>query len=123
MQVEKLTDLELYASLYNHLLAPEAKDLVKKEFSKRDFSIGYVDQLAMTYEKSLAPQNTLSLSNKLSIVIFPWIIPLQAILANKHLATNNNKKWNDHWLFVTIGIAFWTIVLLLVARFCFNFKS
>lgn len=120
MQIEKLSDQQLYASLYNPKLSHEIKELLKEEFNKRNFSIGYIDELALTHEKPLSQEAPLSLKQKFFIVIFPWIIPLQAILANKHLATSNKRKWESHWTHVAIGIALWTIVLVVVSRFYFS---
>lgn len=104
MDLEKLSDKQLYELIKNNSLTPEIKNALNNEFLQRDFSIQYIDELSLAYEKidNQTPQIGLSLSTKISIILFPWIFPLQAIIANKHIANNNKRKWNQHWLFVAV---------------------
>jgi len=57
------------------------------EFLRRDFSIHYIDELSLAYEKinNLTSQTELSLNAKVIIIVFPRIFPLQAIIANRYI--------------------------------------
>jgi hypothetical protein len=119
MDLEKLSDKQLYELIRNSSISNDMKHLLDAEFLRRNFSIEYIDELSLVYEKAndTNPQTGLSLSEKLIIIIFPWIPPLQAIFANKHIATGNKKKWHQHWFYVAIGIGAWLVIVIILARF------
>lgn len=119
MDLEKLSDKQLYELIRDNSLSLEIKRTLETEFLRRDFSIEYIDELSLVYEKSndTNPQTGLSLSEKLIIIIFPWIPPLQAIFANKYIATGNKRKWHQHWFYVAIGIGVWLVIVIILARF------
>ena len=93
----------------------------EKEFLLRNFTIETVDLLGMNYEAKRLKSNNkdLSTSEKFAIIIFPFVPPLQAIFANKHLAKNNSKAWKQHWNYVAIGFIFWTIAAIVYGRLLF----
>jgi hypothetical protein len=74
----------------------------------------------MEYE-GVTSQNNSSLTTleKCFIVLFPFFPVIHAILANRHISKGNSRKWKQHWGFVTLGYAFWTVIVILLARFYF----
>lgn len=117
MELQALSDQELYNLIQDKILEPEALEMARQEFLARNLSIEVVDILGMNREADSIKLNNkdLSFGDKLSIIIFPFVPPLQAVFANKHLAKNNLKSWKQHWNYVALGFAFWTIVVILFA--------
>ncbi|QIL40129.1 hypothetical protein G7074_13170 [Pedobacter sp. HDW13] len=118
MELQALSDQELYNLIQDKNLEPEALEMARQEFLARNLSIEVVDILGMNREADSIKLNNkdLSFSDKFSIIVFPFVPPLQAVFANKHLAKNNLKSWKQHWNYVALGFTFWTIVIILFAR-------
>ncbi len=118
MEFQALSDQELYNLIQDKKLAPEALEIARQEFLIRNLSIEVVDILGMNREAAIIKLNNkgLSLIDKLSIIVFPFVPRLQVAFANKHLAKKNLKSWKQHWNYVALGFAFWTIVIILFAR-------
>jgi len=115
--IEKLSDAQLYALVVNEDLSSDIKAIVVSEFKKRNFSQGYIDQLALEFE-AIAPQSKDGLNawQKAGIIAFPFLIPLQAILANRFISKGYPRKWKQYWQFLTIGMLVWTALLFLIAK-------
>jgi hypothetical protein len=122
LKVGKLSDKQLYASVQNHLLSIEHKRVVLEEFNRRNFSTQHIDTLDQEFSKANnKQQHNLQLSTKILIIIFPWMFAIQGIIASRYLATGQTKKWKQHWFYVGVGVAVWTIFVILFSRiFLFN---
>ena len=120
MNAKELPDKQLYTLVRSKELSPHLKKIVEEEFKRREFSIEQLDKLAMEYEGDLRQNNSsLSVLGKVLIVLVPFFPIIHAILANRHISAGNSRKWKQHWRFVTIGYAFWTVIVILLARFYF----
>ncbi|TCD04604.1 hypothetical protein EZ449_16780 [Pedobacter frigidisoli] len=126
MEIEKLTDQELFNIINGDIsLDGSTSNVIKKEFMKRDFSIEKLDELGINYEVLKRARNNIGLTvkEKIVIILFPFMPPIQAILANKQLLKNNKSGWAQHWDYVLVGFSFWTITVILIARFFLFNKS
>jgi hypothetical protein len=120
--MEKLSDSQLYALVINHDLSQGLKEKALAEFGKRNFSQQYVDELAYEYETIIPSLNTdLSTWEKVRIIVFPFLLPIQAIIANRYISKGNPKKWKQYWKYLTIGWLVWTILVFLVAKFLLSY--
>ena len=123
MQAELLTDTELYILVRNTELSYERKKIINKEFKNRNFSIERIDKLAMAYENVLGEsKNNLTVLEKFLIILVPFFPVIHAIIANRHISRGQQRKWKQHWTYVTIGYAVWTLLIVLFAKF-YLFKS
>lgn len=118
MELKTLPDQELFDLIQDKKLNHGLLEEAEKEFLIRNFTIETVDVLGMNYEAKRIKSNNkdLSIGEKLAIIVFPFVPPLQAIFANKHLAKNNRKAWKQHWNYVAIGFIFWTITAIIYGR-------
>jgi len=123
MNVESLSDNQLYTLVQSKELSSEIRQIVLEEFGRRNFSIEQLDKLSMEHEAILS-QSEASLTplEKCLIMLVPFFPVIHAILANRHISKGSRKKWKQHWRFVTIGYIFWTVIVLLFAKFYF-FRS
>lgn len=120
--MKRLSDFQLYSLLLNLDLRHDLRDQVSAEFKVRNFSQEHIDQLALEHERIIPVVNdNLTIWEKVPIMAFPFIIPLQAILANRYISEGNLKKWEQHWKYVTIGLLIWLIILFLVAHFLLKY--
>lgn len=111
--MDKLSDFQLYALTINRDLRYDLKDQALMEFKARGILPARIDQLALEYEEIIPVINSgYTVWEKVGIMAFPFIIPLQAILANRQISAGNPKKWKQHWKFVTIGLLIWLIVFI-----------
>lgn len=119
MNVDQLSDAQLYALFCNKDLHHDIKSAVREEIAKRDFSVEYLDRLGLEFEHKNGSSQTggLSLYQKGLIILLPFFIVIHAILANVHISKGNMFKWKQHWRFITIGFLLWTIVIILIGRF------
>ena len=113
--METLTDFQLYSLTLNPDLWRDLKEQALTEFKLRNFSQEHINQLAQEY-KEIIPTVTTGYTawEKIGIMAFPFIIPLQAILANRQISAGNLKKWKQHWKFVTFGLLIWLVVFILL---------
>lgn len=118
MEPEKLSDSQLYALIMNKTLPKGTQLGIYKEFERRDFELSYLDKLALEYEleNKKKQQNELSSAEKFRIILFPFIVPLQAILANRYIKKMEVNKWNQYWKYLGYGFLFWTFLVILFVR-------
>jgi hypothetical protein len=120
MQIDKLSDFQLYSLVINQDLNTDMHRQAEAEFKKRHFSQEYIDKLSLEYENIISIKNgDITVGEKLRIIAFPFIIPMQAIIANKYIS-KSPQKWKLYWKYLTIGWAVWTIVLFLAIRLLFK---
>jgi hypothetical protein len=119
--MDKLSDFQLYALIINHDLDQDLKQQACAEFEKRNFSQEYLDQLALEYENIIPLSNTtLPIWEKMRIIAFPFIVPLQAILANRYISQGNPKKWKQYWKYLVVCWLVWIFLILLAIKFFYK---
>ncbi len=119
MKFKNLTNSELYQLVMDKNLPADQREAAENEFKKRNLNFAQLDALAMEHKKSIQAQKQeeLTITTKLRIIFFPFLIPIQGILANKYIKTGEIRKWNEYWKFVAYGFLFWSIIIILLAKF------
>jgi hypothetical protein len=118
MHPERLSDLQLYRLLRSTQLRGPLKGVAAAEYRRRQFS-GAGSSLLPAYEPAPDPGSLpgLSPAAKGLILLVPFPVPVHAILANRHIARGNIRRWRQHWRCVTLGFALWTAAVLLLSRY------
>lgn len=114
---KKLSDTQLYALLRDEDLTAEIAEVVRKEFEDRNFSVQQLDALSLNWEQSMSPKNEKPLKPwvKVLIVLFPFFIPIHALIANLHIYKGEKRKWKNHWQLLVWSYALWIAVLIILS--------
>lgn len=116
LQVEILTDYQLYYLIKSRHLTPELKSIAEAELKRRNLSNNQLIHLENEYNRiNREAGPPLSTKEKIFIVLFPFFVEIQALLSTRHLYKNNTKRWKQHWRYLTIGFALWTVIVFLIA--------
>jgi hypothetical protein len=118
MNLKELTDYQLYELIQNKKLDSTIAKLVNEEFKARQLSLAQIQQIITRHDAQFRPEEdeSLSLSHKIFLIVFPFLTIIQAILAGKYLANNKHRKWRDFWFYICVGYLAWTIAVIITAR-------
>jgi hypothetical protein len=121
LQLEILSDYQLYFLIRSRHLTPDLKAIAEAEFKRRNISSNQLHHLEMEYDRVNRDAGPpLSTKEKILIILLPFFVEIQALLSTRHLYKNNTKRWKQHWRYVTIGFALWTVIVFLIAAFFSN---
>lgn len=123
MDLSSLTNYQLYEIIQNSKLDAELRKAANDEFNNRKLSIDEIQKIVARHDAHFQPDKdkTLKLEYKLLLILFPFLIPVQSVFAGKWLAKGHKRKWKDYWFYLLLGYLFWTIVVILIAKY-FLFK-
>jgi hypothetical protein len=118
MNLKELTDYQLYELIQNKKLDSTIAKLVNEEFKARQLSLAQIQQIITRHDAQFRPEEdeSLSLSHKIFLIVFPFLTIIQAILAGKYLANNKQRKWRDFWFYICVGYLAWTVAVIITAR-------
>lgn len=120
LQVEILSDYQLYFLITSRHLTADLKTIAEAELKRRNLSPQQLKSLEDEYirvNREAGPP--LSTKEKALIILLPFFVEIQALISTRHLYKNNTKKWKQHWRYLTIGFALWTAIVFLFATFFF----
>ena len=118
MNLKELTDYQLYELIQNKKLDSTITKLANEEFRARQLSLEQIQQIISRHDAQFQPEKdeSLSLSHKIFLIVFPFLTIIQAIAAGKYLANNKQRKWRDFWLYICVGYLAWTIGVIIAVR-------
>src|ERR1700749_4806968 len=108
MNVEQITDKQLYALNNNQFLKTAFGEEFAAEYNRRNFPTEYIEALNTGYEHLLPPKTALSLSGKIVTVLtacFFGFTMIGAIYFSKGSQVFQRQFWN--WL--VIGYIAWSV--------------
>lgn len=122
MNPEKLTNHQLYVLSQNTQIKGELKQVLTKEIERRNIGEQELIDLQNQYnEKYIDKSKPLTTIQKTCIILFPISPFIHAIFTRRDIYNYNQKRINQHWLYMALGYLFWMIVILITAKiFSFN---
>jgi len=123
MDLSSLTNYQLYGIIQNSKLDTEIRKAANDEFNNRKLSVDDIKKIVARHNTHFRPDKDepLKLEYKLLLILFPFVIPVQSVFATKWLAKGHKCKWKDYWFYLSLGYFFWTIIVILIAKY-FLFK-
>ena len=119
MNLETLTNSQLYALLQNEKLDKSIRDLANEEMNRRKIPINELQEIVNQYDRNFTANTEEGLSNsmKVLLIFLPVFYQFGILIFSTHLANRQVKKWKEFWRFAIIGYLFWTIAIILYFRF------
>ena len=119
MDLSSLTNYQLYGIIQNSKLDTEIRKMANDEFNNRKLGIDEIQRIVARHDAQFEPDKdeALKLEYKLLLILFPFVIPVQSVFAGKWLAKGQKRKWKDYWFYLSLGYLFWTIIVLLIAKY------
>jgi hypothetical protein len=123
MDLSSLTNYQLYEIIQNSKLDTEIRKAPNDQFNNRNQSVDDIQKIVARHDAQFRPDKdeSLKLEYKLLLILFPFVIPVQSVFAGKLLAKGYKRKWKDYWFYLSLGYLFWTIIVILIAKY-FLFK-
>lgn len=105
-KVEKLTDEQLINLFQNQNIDKELKKSIISEIDRRDL------------EKLVSKDKEIDFKEKITILFTSYFLYKTHLEKSSQLLREGNKKgYKQYWRFFVYGIIFYTIILLLVAKY------
>lgn len=122
MDLKNISDFQLFGIIQNEKMDPSIRALANEEFSGRNIAMENLQKIMARHDSLFSPpkENGLSFYLKVGLIICPFFIDIYNLIAGRSLAKGNKKKWKEYLVFVCAGYLFWTIIILLYAKFCFH---
>ena len=119
MNVENLSNSQLYVLIQNENLDASICKVANEEFERRKLTIEQIQEIVSQFDSQYKPadEEGLGLPNKIFLVVVPAFFSIQMLNAAKYLAKGQKRKWRDFWLFVCIGWLAWAVGFILYFRF------
>lgn len=119
MDFSGLTNYQLYELIQNSRLDAQIRKAANDEFNNRKIGVDEIQQIVARHDVHFQPDKgeTLKPVYKLLLILFPFVIPVQSAFAGKWLAKGQKSKWKSYWFYLSLGYLFWTIIVILVAKF------
>ena len=115
LEPEILSDRQLYALFQNRGFAKDLKLIVENEFKRRALRLEQINVLKQEFDKRHPVDDTpMTTLDRAIVVAFPFVLPVDIFLANRHLSKNSKRRWQQHWNSVTLGLALWAIASIFV---------
>lgn len=123
MDLSSLTNYQLFEIIQNLKLDVEMRKAANDEFNNRRLGVDEIQKIVARHDALFQPgkDEPLKLQYKLLLILFPFVIPVQSVFAGKWLAKGHKRKWKEYWFYLSLGYLFWTIIVILIARY-FLFK-
>lgn len=93
MDTKNLSDYQLYCLVMNENLDNDLKNEINKEFSSRDISQDQIDQYDIQLRNETTKDKELSWITTILVVMFPFLILIQSIIATRHIENGKTGKW------------------------------
>src|ERR1700761_6576234 len=102
MNVDELSNSQLYALIQNEKLEASIRKVANEEFTRRKLTIEQIQEIVSQFDSHYKPaeQKGLDLANKILLVVVPAVFTIQMLNAARYLAEGQKRKWKDFWLFV-----------------------
>jgi len=118
MNFSELSNYQLYEIIQNSNLDKDTRNAANIEFNNRNLSIDKIKQIIAFHDSQFKPDvKGLETWHKLTLILFPFLIPIHSIIAGKLLAKVQKKSWKEYWFFLSMGYLFWTILIILFFRY------
>lgn len=119
MDASNLSDYQLYEIVQNAKLHRDIRKIANDEFDKRQISIDRLQEIINRHDKQFKPdiEDKLDIKYKLLLIAFPFFIPVHGIIATRFIPVGHKKKTKQYWFYICVGYLFWTIVVILFAKF------
>ena len=114
MDISNLSDYQLYELIQNPKMDAEVRRLANIEFDRRRLTLEQIQGIISKHDLQFKPEPAKGLKSehKLLLILFPFLIPIQSVIAAKFLAKGEKKKWKDYWLYLCLGYLTWTILII-----------
>lgn len=119
MDLSGVTNYQLYVIIQNTRLDSSIRKLANDEFNNRNLSLDEIQKIVSRHDAQFLPDknDSLKLQYKILLILFPFFIPIQSVFAGKWLASGHKRKWKDYWFYLSLGYLFWTIIVILIAKY------
>jgi hypothetical protein len=118
MNLSELSNYQLYGLIQNSKLDRSIREMAGVEFAMRKVTIEELENIISKHDTTLkSAKESLSPEFKTLLVLFPFILPFQSLIATRYLATGKKQKWKDYWLYIMMGYLLWTIIVVGLAKF------
>lgn len=105
----------------NNQLNSVIRTAVELEFQRRKLSEEQLQKLRLESEPESGIGSDAPLSGKQQVllVLFPFYAMRQVVRGTLHQMNASQRQWKQQWKLMLIGMALWTLVVLMLARLHF----
>jgi len=113
MNVEPITDKQLYALNNNPLFRGALRDEISAEYGRRDFSDQYADELNSDYKQLLPGDANLTVQGKILTVLTAYVFPINSWVAI-YLSKGSQIMQKQFWNWLTLGYVLWSVLIIVL---------
>jgi hypothetical protein len=119
MNLDQLTNYQLYEIIQNQKLDEKIRSAANVEFNSRKLTKGEIQEIVNRHSLLFRPDSDepLSLKYKIVALVVPFFWVIHVLMTSRYLARSQKRKWNEYWLFFCIGLFIWTIVIVIVGKY------
>jgi hypothetical protein len=133
MQLDKLSNYQLYALLQDKNLQKNIDISLKEEFAKRNITKDEMALLEIEWISKSIHTPTISKASLLFkfilifapvllvlMVPFVWVLAIQVSLATYLVFKISKLKWSHYWLLICAGYVVWSAIVIALAYYKLN---
>jgi hypothetical protein len=118
MNLNQLTNFQLYEIIQNPKLDKLIKAGANEEFNLRGISIEELEEItsrhnALSHSNKSEPLN---IKYKILALTIPFFWVIHILITSRYLSRGQKRKWNEYWLFFCIGLLLWTIATVIIGK-------
>lgn len=119
MNVNQLTNFQLYEIIHNIQLDKVIRAAATSEFNLRKLSKEEIEEIIKRHDSLFQPVKDQPLDLKYKIVAFtiPFFWVIHILITSRYLARGQKRKWKEYWLFFCLGILTWSIATVVVGKY------
>lgn len=119
MDVNQLTNYQLYEIIQNQKLDKQIRTAANDEFNLRKIDTGEIQEIINKHDSLFQPDKSepLGVKYKILALTIPFFWVIHVLMTSRYLARGQKRKWNEYWLFFCIGLVIWTIAIVIIGKY------
>ena len=119
MNLNQLTNYQLYEIIQNQKLDKLLRTAANNEFNLRKLTKDEIQEVINRHDSTIQTDKGQPLSFKYKVIalIVPFLWVIHVIMTSRYLATGQQRKSNEYWLYFCIGHLIWTIAVIILGKY------
>lgn len=118
MNLNQLTNFQLYEIIQNAKLDKHLKSAAQHEYNLREVTGEEIGEIVRRHNSIYQSRHSepLSLKYKMVALVIPFLWVVHVLITSRYPARGQRRKWNEYWLCVCFGLLLWTIAIIVIGR-------